>query len=103
MKHAPSSSSSTVTSKSSGSRGRYKTSNRRDANKQRDGLKLLRHLEKRKSWRIQKYGLTPQAELSRTTRELFVKWIVPLVGVKPLKKKDLPKPVIHKRWGRPQV
>lgn len=100
MKHAPSHSSSTTSTTAKGSRGRYKTTNRRDANKSRDGLKLVKHLEKRKEWRIKTYRATPQAQLSRTTLNLFKKWGVELVG--PKATAPVVKPVVHKRWGRPQ-
>ena len=82
------------------SRSRYKESNRRDANKSRDGLKLLKHLGKRKEWRIKRYSHTPQSQLSRTTKELFVKWGVELLG--PKATAPVVTPAIHKRWGRPQ-
>jgi len=82
------------------SRSRYKESNRCESNKTRDGLKLLKHLEKRKAWRISRYSHTPQAQLSRTTKELFVKWGIELLG--PKATAPVVKPAIHKRWGRPQ-
>ena len=80
------------------SRSRYKESNRRDANKTSDGLKLLKGVEKRKVWRIAKFKNTPQAQLSSTTRRLFRKWEIDLLG--PKKSPVEVKPTIHKRWGR---
>ena len=85
---------------SGGSKSRYDSSNRRDANKTRDGLKLIKHLEKRKAWRIKTYQHTPQAQLSSTTRTLFKHWGVPLLGPKKVAMET--KPTVHKRWGRPQ-
>ena len=78
-----------------GSRAKYKNDGRHDLNKARDTVKLLKGLEQRKAWRIQKYKDKPQAELSRTTRVLFKKWGVELIGPK-----SVAKPVVHKRWGK---
>lgn len=82
------------------SRSRYKESNRKEANQTRDGLKLIKRLEQRKAWRIQKYKNTPQAELSRTTISLFKVWGIPLLGARTTVKVIVP--TVHKRWGRKQ-
>ena len=100
MKHATSSS-STVTSKGGGgSSYRYKTENHHDRNQTRDSLKLVKHLEQRKAWRINKYQNTPQVDLSRTTLTLFRAWGIELVG--PKRTTKVVAPVVHKRWGRKQ-
>ena len=100
MKHATSSSNTVLSKGGGGSSARYKTENHHDSNKTRDGLKLIKRLEQRKAWRIKRYGHTPQAQLSRTTKELFVKWGIELLG--PKATAPVVKPTVHKRWGRPQ-
>ena len=87
-----------ATSTGSGSRSRYKTEGRSAVNKTKKGLKLVKGLEQRKAWRTKKYSGVPQAELSRTTRTLFKKWGVELIGPK-----SVAKPAVHKRWVRPNV
>jgi hypothetical protein len=100
MKHASSSSSTVVSKGGGGSSHRYILENHHDRNKTRDGLKLLKGLEQRKAWRIQKYKNTPITELSRTTFELFKKWGI--ISLETPRVKKQAKPVVHKRWGRKQ-
>ena len=73
------------------------TKEKTEANKARKGLKLLKILEQRKAWRIKKFADKPQAELKRTTRALFKKWGVALIGPKASKE------VLHKRWLKPNA
>jgi len=48
-------------------------------------MSIETRLASRKNWRIKKYSLVPQVELSGTTISLFKQWGVALVGPKKVK------------------
>lgn len=72
--------------KGKGGYARYSSSGRLESNKAARAKRIENKLAKRKEWRIQKYGQTPQEQLSTTTVHLFRKWGVPLIGEKRRKK-----------------
>ena len=68
--------------KGKGSYATYRSSNCAGQHKEARENRQQRLLAKRKAWRIEKYGKTPQIELSGTTVKLFKHWGVALIGPK---------------------
>jgi len=72
--------------KNKGGYASYRSAGRLETHKRNKAERQARLLERRKAWRIKKYGKMPQAQLSSTTIKLFNQWNVPLIGAKKGKK-----------------